>query len=107
MQKCYESYINSIVDEIQAELFFNKKDIIIDNKYIITLSCGHPVIKNNSEPKDAPAFLLHVVLSLFLTDDDPIKAIDKLGKSDRTKNLLKAIIKYIKNKYDIASKYFS
>ena len=28
MQKCYESYIESIVDEIRAELNLNKKDII-------------------------------------------------------------------------------
>lgn len=105
MQKCYESYIESIVDEIRAELNINKKDIIFDNKYIITLFKGYPVIKNN-EPKKAPAYLLYVVLRLFLTDDNPIEAIDKLSESDRTKNLLKATIKYIKNKYDIAGKYF-
>jgi len=105
MKKCYESYIDGIVNEIQSELSLNKKDIIIDNKYIITLSSGYPVIKNN-EPKEAPAFLLYVVLRLFLTDDDPIEAINKLGKSDKTKNLLKATIKYIENKYDIAGKYF-
>lgn len=51
MKNCYENYIESIVNEIQAELKLNKKDIIFDNKYIITLFNSHPVIKNNDYKK--------------------------------------------------------
>ncbi|MEE3344600.1 MAG: hypothetical protein VZS44_10940 [Bacilli bacterium] len=105
MKNCYENYIESIVNEIQAELKLNKKDIIFDNKYIITLFNSHPVIKNN-DYKKTPAYRLENVLKLFLTDDDYIKAIDKLYQPNRTKDLLKATIKYIKSKYDIANKYF-
>ena len=105
MKNCYENYIESIVNEIQAELKLNRKDIIFDNKYIIMLFNGYSVIKNNNHKK-TPAYLLEGVLKLFLTDDDYIKAIDKLNRSDRTKDLLKATIKYIRNKYDIANKYF-
>lgn len=105
MKNCYENYIESIVNEIQVELKLNKKDIIFDNKYIIMLFNGYPVIKNN-DYKKTPAYLLESALKLFLTDDDYIKAIDKLNRSNRTKDLLKATIKYIKSKYDIANKYF-
>lgn len=104
MKNCYENYIESIVNEIQAELKLNKKDIIFDNKYIITLFNGYPVIKNN-DYKKTPVYPLESALKLFLTDDY-IKAIDKLNRSNRTKDLLKATIKYIKSKYDIANKYF-
>ena len=51
MKNCYENYIESIVNEIQAELKLNKKDIIFDNKYIIMLFNGYPVIKNNDYKK--------------------------------------------------------
>jgi hypothetical protein len=53
MKNCYENYIESIVNEIQAELKLNKKDIIFDNKYIIMLFNGYPVIKNNDYKKNA------------------------------------------------------
>lgn len=53
-----------------------------------------------------PAYLLYGILKHFLTDDDYIKAIDKLNRPDRTKNVLKATIKYIKNKYDFTDRYF-
>jgi hypothetical protein len=56
--------------------------------------------------KKTPVYPLHSVLKLFLIDDGPIKAIDKLNRPNRTKDLLKATIKYIKSKYDIADRYF-
>lgn len=105
MKIYYAGYIEDIVNEIQTELKLNKKDIIFDNKYIITLFKDRPVIKNN-EYKKTPAYFLYSALSQFLTNDDYIKVIDKLNRSDRTKGLLKATIKYIRDKYDIADKYF-
>ena len=105
MEKCYDDYIESIMNEIRAELKLNKKDIIFDNKYIITIFKDSLVIKNN-EYKKTPACLLYGILKHFLMEDDYIKAIDKLNRPDRTKSLLKATIKFIKNKYDFTDRYF-
>ncbi len=102
MEKCYDGYIESIMNEIRTELKLNKRDIILDNKYIITIFKDHLVIKN----KKTPTYLLYSVLKQFLMDDDYIKVINKLNRSNRAKDLLKATIKYIRDKYDFADRYF-
>lgn len=51
MEKCYDDYIESIMNEIRAELKLNKKDIIFDNRYIITIFKDHLVIKDNEYKK--------------------------------------------------------
>ena len=102
MEKCYDGYIESIMNEIRTELKLNKRDIIFDNEYIITIFKDHLVIKN----KKTPTYLLYSVLKQFLMDDDYIKVINKLNRSNRAKDLLKATIKYIRDKYDFADRYF-
>ena len=105
MEKYYKDYIKDIVNEIRDELILNKKDIIFDNKYSITLFGDIPIIKDIN-PTRPFAYNLYIILIRFLADDYT-NTINKAAVTGINTSLLKATIKYIKNKYDIASKYFS